>query len=58
MNVLRTLADGLILAAEQRPRRSRSAHHLRDAAAALLDADMALEREEPPPARAIVEPRP
>ena len=43
----RVLADGLIARAETRPPRSESARHLREAAASLLDADMAIEREEP-----------
>lgn len=46
---LRTLADGLIHLAEERPRKSDSARLLRDAAASLLDADEALEREGPEP---------
>lgn len=60
-NVLRTLADGLINKAEELPRESASAGHLRDAAASLLDADSALEREALPlesfGIRAIVEVR-
>lgn len=48
MNVLlRTLADGLIHLAETQPQRSMAAHHLREAAAELLDAECALERESP-----------
>lgn len=43
----RVLADGLIARAETRPKHSDSARHLRDAAASLLDADMAIERENP-----------
>lgn len=38
----RVLADGLIHRAEMLPREHRAAHHLRDAAASLLDADMCL----------------
>lgn len=41
----RVLADGLIHQAEQLPEDSAGRGHLRDAAAALLEADMALERE-------------
>lgn len=43
----RVLADGLIARAETRPKHSESARHLREAAASLLDADMATEREDP-----------
>lgn len=43
----RVLADGLIARAETRPKHSDSARLLRDAAASLLDADMAIEREDP-----------
>ncbi len=46
--IWRALADGLINAAEQLPKRSAGARHLRDAAASLLDADQALEREGSP----------
>lgn len=42
---LRVIADGLIHRAECKPRGYRSAQLLRDAAAALLDADMAEQRE-------------
>lgn len=45
---LRVIVDGLISRAEIRPRRSDSARLLRDAAAALLDADMAVQREDAP----------
>ena len=38
----RVLADGLISRAEQLPRKHPAARHLRDAAAAWPDADMAL----------------
>lgn len=41
----RVLADGLIHQAELRPRGSESRRLLRDAAAALLDADLAIEIE-------------
>jgi hypothetical protein len=44
---LRVIADGLIHRAETLPRRHPAAGQLRDAAAALLDADMALERNPP-----------
>lgn len=47
--LLRTLADGLIHMAEERPRQTDSARLLRDAAASLLDADEALERERSTP---------
>lgn len=43
-SLYRVLADGLISAAEMQ-RHSGASRHLRDAAASLLDADMALERE-------------
>lgn len=43
--ILRTVADGLIARAEAKPRGSRSAELLRDAAATILDADLAEERE-------------
>lgn len=43
----RVLADGLIARAETRPKHSESSRHLREAAASLLDADMAIEREDP-----------
>lgn len=43
--ILRTLADGLISRAEAKPRGTRSAELLRDAAATILDADLAEERE-------------
>lgn len=43
--ILRTLADGLILRAEAKPQGARSAELLRDAAATILDADLAEERE-------------
>jgi hypothetical protein len=46
VSVLRTIADGLIDMAEKRPRKSDSAQLLRDAAASLLDADEAIERED------------
>lgn len=49
-SLLRVLADGLINYAETRPRRSDSAGMLRDAAASLLDADAAIEREDATPA--------
>lgn len=51
-NAPRTLADGLLAIAGQLPRQSDTARHLRDAAASLLDADLAAEREGlkiPPP---------
>lgn len=41
---LRVIADGLINRAECRPRACPSARHLRDAAASLLDADLAIQR--------------
>ena len=44
-DILRVLADGLINGAETLQGRSDAARHLRDAAASLLDADCALERE-------------
>ncbi|HYC66659.1 hypothetical protein [Brevundimonas sp.] len=43
---LRVIADGLIHKAETRPKGSASARQLRDAAASLLDADMAIQRED------------
>lgn len=45
INAPRTLADGLVAMAAQLPRESDTARHLRDAAASLLDADLAAERE-------------
>jgi hypothetical protein len=42
---LRVIADGLVSHAEEMPRDSEAARLLRDAAASLLDADTALERE-------------
>lgn len=44
-STLRVIADGLIHRAECKPRASRSAELLRDAAATLLDADLAEHRE-------------
>lgn len=44
-SVLRVIADGLVARAENRPKDSESAGMLRDAAASLLDADQAIERE-------------
>ena len=41
-NLYRVLADGLICRAEELPRKHPGAQCLRDAAAALLDADMHL----------------
>lgn len=52
--IWRALADGLIAAAEALPPRSEGAGHLRDAAASLLDADQALEREAAPTPTAAV----
>lgn len=43
----RVLADGLIHRAETLPRDHPATRQLRDAAASLLDADMALERHPP-----------
>jgi len=43
--ILRVIADGLIHQAGLRPQGSRSGQLLRDAAASLLDADLALETE-------------
>lgn len=45
MNVLRVIVDGLVATADKLPRGSEAGRHLRDAAASLLDADGALERE-------------
>lgn len=42
---LRAQADDLIARADAMPRESDCARHLREAAASLLDADMAAERE-------------
>lgn len=41
-NLYRVIADGLISRADELPRKHPGARCLRDAAAALLDADMAL----------------
>lgn len=46
--ILRVLADGLIRRAEELPRRHPAAGQLRDAAASILDADMALENDNHP----------
>ena len=43
---LRVIADVLVQRAEQRPAGSESARLLRDAAASVLDADAAIERED------------
>jgi len=45
-STLRVIADGLIHKAECRPKGSRSAQQLRDAAASILDADASIERED------------
>lgn len=44
---LRRLADYLIQLAAERPKDSLGGAHLRDAATALLDAETAIEREDP-----------
>lgn len=54
---LRVIADGLIGRAGRLPKHSRAAHHLRDAAAALLDADMCLSRETPANANHPAQPK-
>lgn len=43
--LLRAVADKIMAVAESRPKGSRSAEHLRAAAAALLDAESAIEEE-------------
>lgn len=43
---LRAVVDACVAKAEEMPRQSRAAHHLRDAAASLLDAITALEAED------------
>lgn len=48
ITALRVLADLLVSMADERPADSVAGAHLRDAAAALLDADMEIEREDAP----------
>ena len=45
MNVLRVIVDGLVHKAAELPKQSEARRLLEDAAASLLDADEALERE-------------
>lgn len=45
VSACRVLADGLIAKAEQLPRLSLTARHLREAATSLLDADQTAEAE-------------